>query len=86
MMDNIIDFPIKGIFDRETFDSSQSMAKKLCKDAILNSDSIEGYVLTMAMASGHAISYLKDHHPDLYNHYGYAVELTSHGVGLKYRN
>lgn len=82
-MTNIIDFPVNQMFEREVFDRSQDVAKDIASNCVVNAETIEEYVLTLSMASGFALSYLKENHPELWDEIGEYLEVVAVGGGLK---
>lgn len=84
MGNNVIEFPIYQIFDRDTFDKCQLISKDVAGDRVENSGSLEEYALSLAMASGHALKFVKEQHPEIWDEIGEALEVIAHGGGLSH--
>ncbi len=84
MEDNIINFPVKQFFERDVFDNCQNRAKEIASKCVEESESLEDYALSLAMACGHALSFVRDQNPEEWENIGAALEVIAHGGGLSY--
>lgn len=86
-MTNIITFPIKHMyddkaFDPELFDKCQNNAKSICGMCVEYAAELEEYPLTLAMACGYALSFIRDTYAKLWDEVGEYLEVIANGEGL----
>lgn len=82
MSSNIIEFPLHPVFEREDFDRCQDAAKEIATDWVSKAENLDQYALALAMASGHALAFMKQKYPAIWEEKGKALETIALGGGL----
>jgi hypothetical protein len=82
MSENVIEFPLTAVFERETFDECQEKARIIASEWAATAPNFDGFGLGLAMASGYALGFIRDKRPELWEEIGEALELIAHGHGM----